>query len=148
MAEQRYQAVLAVVSDGETVTDVAARFGVRRQTVHEWLAKYEVGGLEGLADGSHRPRSCPHQMSGAVEVALAEMRRAASDVGSASDRLRAGQEGRRPTSVGVGGVPGTEAAELDRHGWSAAAGPQVAAVGAWGADGVVADGCGGRVRAG
>jgi len=76
VAEQRYQAVLAVVSDGETVTDVAARFGVRRQTVHEWLAKYEVGGLEGLADGSHRPRSCPHQMSGAVEVALAEMRRA------------------------------------------------------------------------
>ena len=37
VAEQRYQAVLAVISDGETVTDVAARFGVRRQTVHEWL---------------------------------------------------------------------------------------------------------------
>jgi transposase len=29
--EQRYQAVLAVTSDGETVTDVAARVGVRRQ---------------------------------------------------------------------------------------------------------------------
>ena len=28
MAEQRYQAVVAVISDGETVTDVAARFGV------------------------------------------------------------------------------------------------------------------------
>lgn len=39
MAEQRYQAVLAVISDGETVTDVAARFGVARKTVHEWLAK-------------------------------------------------------------------------------------------------------------
>lgn len=36
VAEQRYQAVLAVISDGETVTDVAARFGVRRQTVHGW----------------------------------------------------------------------------------------------------------------
>ena len=46
VAEQRYQAVLAVISGGETVTDVAARFGVRRQTVHEWLARYEAGGLE------------------------------------------------------------------------------------------------------
>jgi transposase-like protein len=39
VAEQRYQAMLAVISGGETVTDVAARFGVSRQTVHEWLAK-------------------------------------------------------------------------------------------------------------
>jgi transposase InsO family protein len=74
--EQRYQAVLAVISEGETVTDVAARMGVSRQTMHAWLAKYEAGGLEGLGDVSHRPRSCPHQMPPAVEVALAEMRRA------------------------------------------------------------------------
>ncbi len=75
MAEQRYQAVLAVISDGETVTDVAARFGVSRKTVHSWLAKYEAGGLENLADGSHRPRSCPHQMDPGVEVELAVLRR-------------------------------------------------------------------------
>jgi transposase-like protein len=43
VAEQRYQAVLAVVSDGETVPDVAARFGVSRKTVHDWLARYEAG---------------------------------------------------------------------------------------------------------
>ena len=71
VAEQRYQAVLAVISDGETVTDVAARFGVSRQTVHAWLAKYEAGGLENLGDGSHRPRSCPHQMLAGVEVVRA-----------------------------------------------------------------------------
>ncbi|MGY2702335.1 IS481 family transposase [Nocardioides sp. HB32] len=75
VAEQRYQAVLAVVSDGETVTDVAARFGVARKTVHQWLARYEAGGLEGLADRSHRPRSCPHQMDPGVEVELAVLRR-------------------------------------------------------------------------
>ena len=45
VSEQRYQAVLAVISEGETVTDVAARFGVSRQTMHTWLAKYEAGGL-------------------------------------------------------------------------------------------------------
>lgn len=75
MAEQRYQAVLAVISDGETVKDVAARFGVSRKTVHAWLAKYEAGGIENLGDRSHRPVSCPHQMPAAVEVAVAEMRR-------------------------------------------------------------------------
>ncbi len=74
MAQQRYEAVRAVIADGETVTDVAARFGVARKTVHSWLVKYEAGGLEGLADGSHRPRSCPHQMPAAVEVALAGLR--------------------------------------------------------------------------
>ncbi len=58
MAEQRYQAVLAVISDGETVTDVAARFGVTRKTVHDWLAKYEAGGLENLGDRSHRRWQC------------------------------------------------------------------------------------------
>jgi transposase-like protein len=50
MAERRYQAVLAVISDGATVTEVAARFGVARKTVHDWLAKYEAGGLENLGD--------------------------------------------------------------------------------------------------
>ncbi len=76
MSEQRYQAVLAVISEGHTVKDMAARFGVSRQTMHAWLAKYEAGGLEALGDGSHRPRSCPHQMPAEVEVVLAELRRA------------------------------------------------------------------------
>jgi transposase InsO family protein len=74
VAEQRYQAVLAVIGEGETVTDVAARFGVSRQTVHAWLVKYEAGGLDGLGDGSHRPRVCPHQMPADVEVEIARLR--------------------------------------------------------------------------
>jgi len=76
VSEQRYQAVLAVIGEGCTVKEVAARFGVSRQTMHAWLAKYEAGGLENLGDGSHRPRSCPHQMGAGVEVVLAELRRA------------------------------------------------------------------------
>lgn len=75
MSEQRYQAVLAVIKDGETVTDVAARFGVSRKTVHQWLGRYEADGLEGLADRSHRPRSSPLQMPAVVEVALVDLRR-------------------------------------------------------------------------
>jgi transposase-like protein len=43
--EQRYQAVLAVVQDGWKVVEVADRLGVSRQSVHNWIARYEHGGL-------------------------------------------------------------------------------------------------------
>jgi transposase InsO family protein len=73
--EQRYQAVLAVQADGLSVVEVAEKLGVSRQTVHSWLRRYEVGGLEALADRSHRPATCPHQMPAVVEARVCELRR-------------------------------------------------------------------------
>lgn len=75
VVEQRYQAVLAVISDGLSISQVASKVGVSRQTLHAWLARYEAQGLEGLADRSHRPASCPHQMPAQVEAAVLELRR-------------------------------------------------------------------------
>ncbi|UVO12594.1 IS481 family transposase [Mycobacterium sp. SVM_VP21] len=75
VVEQRYQAVLAVISDGLSIGQVASKVGVSRQTLHAWLARYEAQGLDGLADRSHRPRSCPHQMPAPVEAAVLELRR-------------------------------------------------------------------------
>jgi transposase InsO family protein len=75
VAEQRYQAVLAVISDGLSICQVASKVGVSRQTLHAWLARYEDEGLEGLNDRSHRPVSCPHQMPAEVEAVLLELRR-------------------------------------------------------------------------
>ncbi|MDP4511889.1 IS481 family transposase [Nonomuraea turcica] len=75
VAEQRYKAVLAVISDGRTVTEVARAVGVSRQSLHAWLARYEAEGLEGLKDRSHRPHSCPHQMPGAMQALVLELRR-------------------------------------------------------------------------
>lgn len=75
VAEQRYQAVLAVMAEGRTVKDVAGQWGVSRQTVHAWLGKYEAGGLEGLGDRSRRPIGSPHQMPAHVEAAALELRR-------------------------------------------------------------------------
>jgi transposase len=49
VVEQRYRAVLEVRS-GVPVTEVAARFGVSRQSVHLWLRRYAEGGLGALAD--------------------------------------------------------------------------------------------------
>ena len=55
MAEQRYQAVMAVISDGLSISLVAEKVGVSRQTLHTRLARYEAEGLDGLMDRSHRP---------------------------------------------------------------------------------------------
>jgi transposase-like protein len=75
LVEQRYQAVLEVLYDGATVTDVARRYGVARQTVHLWLRLYATGGLGGLADRSSKPLSCPHQMPPEVEARVVQLRR-------------------------------------------------------------------------
>ncbi|HWM01735.1 MAG TPA: IS481 family transposase [Actinophytocola sp.] len=74
--EQKYQAVLAVLADGRSVSEVAEQWGVSRQSVHAWLRRYEDSGLAGLAARSRRPASCPHQMPGEVEARVLEMRRA------------------------------------------------------------------------
>ena len=75
VVEQRLDAVRAVLA-GASVVEVARACGVSRQSVHTWLSRYLVEGVPGLADRSHRPMSCPHQASPAVEAEVAEMRRA------------------------------------------------------------------------
>jgi transposase len=86
LVEQRYRAVLEVL-EGAPVTEVARRYGVTRQSVHEWLRRYASrGGLAGLADRSSRPASCPHQMPAVVEASVVAMRRAHPAWGP--DRIR------------------------------------------------------------
>jgi len=75
VVEQRYEAVMEVLRDGLAITEVALRYGVTRQSVHAWIRRYHQGGIGGLADRSHRPKSCPHQMTVEVEALLCEMRR-------------------------------------------------------------------------
>ncbi len=75
MAEQKYQAVLAVIGEGRTIAEVATQWRVNRRTVHRWLARYEAGGLEALSNGSHKPARCPHQIPGSVEALVLELRR-------------------------------------------------------------------------
>ncbi|MFI6504399.1 IS481 family transposase [Nonomuraea typhae] len=74
VVEQRYRAVLQVQA-GVPVTEVAAQFGVSRQSVHTWLNRYREAGLGGLVDRSRRPVSSPDQMPARVEVVVCELRR-------------------------------------------------------------------------
>jgi transposase InsO family protein len=94
VVEQRYRAVLEVLDEGASVTDVARRYGVARQTVHAWLRRYASGGgLGGLADRSSRPESCPHQMLAAVEARIVGLRRAHPAWGPSRIRWQLEREG-------------------------------------------------------
>jgi transposase InsO family protein len=75
MVEQRYQAVREVLDSGATITDVAARYGVDRRTLHRWLTRYATGGLEALATQSSKPDTSPTQMAPVIEARLVALRR-------------------------------------------------------------------------
>jgi transposase InsO family protein len=71
--EQRYHAVMEVVS-GAPVSEVARRYGVSRQAVHGWLARYERDGLTGLAGQSRRPACQPRQLDAEIEALICRLR--------------------------------------------------------------------------
>jgi transposase InsO family protein len=81
VVEQRYDAVKEVLADGAQVAEVARRYGVARQTLHRWIARYRRGGLGALADRSHRPKGCPYQMPAEIEARVLELRRAHDEWG-------------------------------------------------------------------
>ena len=110
LVEQRHKAVLEVL-DGSTVVDVAARYGVPRQTVHAWLRRYANHGLAGLADRSTKPDVCPHQMAPELEAAVVEMRLAHPGWGPRTIRSRL-------AAAGVAPLPGRSSIyrALVRHG--------------------------------
>jgi transposase len=95
LVEQRYKAVCEVF-DRATVTDVARRNEVSRQTVHTWLRRYANQGMAGLVDKSTVPEHCSHQMAPAVEARIVEMRRAHSSWGPQSIRTHLAREGVSP----------------------------------------------------
>ena len=52
VVKQPYQAVLEVLNEAVSVSEVAARSGVSRQSVHRWLRRYAAEGLAGQAVGT------------------------------------------------------------------------------------------------
>jgi transposase InsO family protein len=60
------------------------------------MDRYQAGGLEGLADRSHRPRSCPHQIPIEVEARIGELRRRHPDWGPRRLHHELGRDGMEP----------------------------------------------------
>ena len=137
--EQRYHAVLEVITSLVPVSEVAERYGVSRQTVHAWLARYEAEGLPGLADHSHRPRHHPWQLDAEVAALICQLRRSHHRWGPRRlPRLTRDERSHRAVAVvGVSGAgaraPGAVPTPQTQPGL-------LSAMGAAGADGAVADG--------
>lgn len=91
--EQRYDAVLMVMRDGFSVSEVATKFHVSRQTLYKWMGDYEAEGLEGLKDRSHRPHRMPHQLDGEREAAIIRLRLAHPRWGPVNIAHRLAREG-------------------------------------------------------
>jgi transposase InsO family protein len=73
--EQRYKAVMEVLEARISVTEVAERYGVSRQSVHTWIRRYRSEGIGALIDRTHKPRGHPAQIEPSVEAAICELRR-------------------------------------------------------------------------
>jgi transposase len=73
VVEQSYRTVLEVL-DGTPVTEVTQRFGVARQTVHLWVARYGESGIDGLADRSHAPKAHPWRVIADLEAVICDLR--------------------------------------------------------------------------
>lgn len=138
--EQKYQAVLAVIRDGLSIVEVANRFGVSRQSVHSWLLRYEVSGMPGLMDRSHRPQGCEHQMSSQIQVRVIELRRQDLFWGPKRIQHQLLREWNRPASLGIGYLSRAQARQGGRARCPQGTRSKVQTVGARRTHGVMADG--------
>lgn len=60
---------------GVSLAELCRRHGISRKTGYKWLERHRLGGLEGLADQSRRPRHSPHRTSEEVERAVIRVRK-------------------------------------------------------------------------
>jgi putative transposase len=59
-----------------SIPELSVRYGVSRQTGYTTVDRYNELGIDGLKDGSHAPRHCPHRISETMREVLLESRRA------------------------------------------------------------------------
>src|SRR5688500_14984174 len=68
---------VAQVQEGlYSIPELSVRYGVSRQTGYTTVDRYNELGVDGLKEGSHAPKHCPHRMLEAMRELLLESRRA------------------------------------------------------------------------
>jgi len=72
---ERVRFIAAVEESGDSITDVAERFGISRQKGHKWLARYADGGIDALADRTRRPHTNSRAIDPSVVELVLELRR-------------------------------------------------------------------------
>lgn len=72
--EERFRLIERWREGGDSITELAARFGVSRKTVYKWLERFEESGLEGLKDQSRRPLVQAGRTSAEIEQWVSDLR--------------------------------------------------------------------------
>jgi transposase len=67
--------VSKIISRQMSVSEAAAAYGVSRQYVHRWLARYRDDGFDGLEPRSWRPHSNPRRTAAEVAERILALRR-------------------------------------------------------------------------
>src|SRR5262249_14150314 len=93
VVELRLGVIGEVRSGAWTVREAAARHGVGKTQVYEWLARYEAQGAGGLAPRSRRPLRSPGQLSGEIEDQIVAWRKQRPRWGAKKIRSMLAREG-------------------------------------------------------
>lgn len=76
--------------------EVAARYGVTRQSVTAWRKRYEHDGLDGLKERSRRPHHSPARVAPDIEAEICELRRTHRRWGARRISFELGRRGVEP----------------------------------------------------
>ena len=94
--DQRVACISDWLRDEWSVTELAVRYDVRRQTVHKWVARFRSAGWAGLAEQSRAPHAHGRAMTATVAAAVVTLRRQHPTWGP--KKLRAVLSAREPTA--------------------------------------------------
>lgn len=72
--EERIALMRALESGAFSVSELACRFGVSRETVYVWKRCREAGGTQWFEDLSRAPGHCPHATSAETAARICRMR--------------------------------------------------------------------------
>jgi transposase len=93
VVELRLQVISEVQSGLMSAREAAARHGVGKTQVYEWLARYREQGAAGLVPRSRRPASSPRQLDAAVEDEIVRWRKLRPRWGAKKIRAMLDREG-------------------------------------------------------
>jgi len=58
-----------------SISELAQRYGVSRDTVYKWIERFTAEGRSGLDDRSSAPKHCPHRLAPDIEELIVTVRR-------------------------------------------------------------------------
>jgi putative transposase len=76
VSEQRQRFLEDYLLNYYTVTELAERFGISRNTAYRWINRYKQDGQAGFHELSRRPQTCPWQTDQAIAKELVKLRKA------------------------------------------------------------------------